>query len=84
MRVSTISANGDEDMARLNHAFTQVGVEGIVTVEPSTDGEDTLTIVDGYECEKGYISPILLKFWALKPCNGKCFSFGIKCKYPKF
>ena len=62
MWVSTISANGDEDMARLiTDAFTQVGVEGIVTVEPSTDGEDTIEIVEGYECEKGYISPIFTK-----------------------
>ena len=60
--VATISANGDEKLAELiTSAFKEVGKEGIVTVEPSTSGEDSLTIVDGYECEKGYISPIFKK-----------------------
>ena len=60
--VATISANGDEKLAELiTSAFKEVGKEGIVTVEPSTSGEDSLTIVDGYECEKGYMSPIFKK-----------------------
>lgn len=60
--VATISANGDEKLAELiTSAFKEVGKEGIITVEPSTSGEDSLTIVDGYECEKGYISPIFKK-----------------------
>jgi len=60
--VATISANGDKKLAELiTSAFKEVGKEGIVTVEPSTNGEDNLTIVDGYECEKGYISPIFKK-----------------------
>ena len=60
--VATISANSDEKLAELiTSAFKEVGKEGIVTVEPSTSGEDGLTIVDGYECEKGYMSPIFKK-----------------------
>jgi len=62
LNVATISANGDSKLGELiTQAFNEVGVEGIITIEPSVKGEDGLTIVDGYECEKGYISPLFKK-----------------------
>lgn len=62
MMVATISANGDVKLAELiTRAFNAVGEDGIITIEPSVKGEDGVTIVDGYECEKGYISPLFKK-----------------------
>jgi len=62
LMVATISANGDAKLAELiTNAFREVGKEGIITVEPSAKGEDSITIVDGYECEKGYINPVFKK-----------------------
>jgi chaperonin GroEL len=55
--VATISAN-DPDVGKLiADAMDKVGKEGIITVEESKSLETELKFVEGYQFDKGYISP---------------------------
>ncbi|MDM7324124.1 MAG: chaperonin GroEL [Thermus sp.] len=55
--VATISAN-DPDVGKLiADAMEKVGKEGIITVEESKSLETELKFVEGYQFDKGYISP---------------------------
>lgn len=58
LKIATVSANGDVETAKLiNEAITQVGKDGIVTVE-DTKGVDSFTKkVEGMRFERGYLSP---------------------------
>lgn len=60
-RVATISANGEESIARLiADAVEHVGRDGIVTVEESKSSETTLDVVNGLRLDRGYISPFFV------------------------
>ena len=62
--VAKISANNDEQMAELIHqAVEKIGYDGVISVEPSPTGEDTVSFVEGFECDKGYINPVLSKLF---------------------
>ncbi len=55
--VATISAN-DPDIGKLiADAMEKVGKEGIITVEESKSLDTELKFVEGYQFDKGYISP---------------------------
>lgn len=55
--VATISAN-DSDVGKLiADAMEKVGKEGIITVEESKSLDTELKFVEGYQFDKGYISP---------------------------
>ncbi|WP_243027891.1 chaperonin GroEL [Thermus albus] len=55
--VATISAN-DPDVGKLiADAMEKVGKEGIITVEESKSLDTELKFVEGYQFDKGYISP---------------------------
>lgn len=53
-QVATISANGDESIGNIiQEAFSKVGAEGVITVDEGHSSEVTLTVVDGYQFNKG-------------------------------
>jgi len=56
--VATISANGEEFLGEIiSEAVGKVGSHGYVTVENSKGYNTELVLVDGYQIDRGYISP---------------------------
>lgn len=61
-QVATISANGDETIgALIASAMEKVGNDGVITVQESKGIDTSLTVVEGMQFDKGYISPYFLK-----------------------
>jgi chaperonin GroEL len=58
--VATISANDPDVGKLLADAMEKVGKEGIITVEESKSLETELKFVEGYQFDKGYISPYFI------------------------
>jgi chaperonin GroEL len=58
--VATISANDPEVGKLIADAMEKVGKEGIITVEESKSLETELKFVEGYQFDKGYISPYFI------------------------
>lgn len=60
-KVATISANGETEVADLIvSAIQAAGPEGHVIVEEAKGFKSSLTIVDGYKIERGYLSPYFI------------------------
>ncbi|MAP53696.1 MAG: hypothetical protein CL605_02210 [Altibacter sp.] len=60
--VALISANNDEEMAlRISQIIRSIGMDGVITVEPSHTGKDEMEIVKGFETTSGYIHSVLEK-----------------------
>lgn len=52
--VATISANGDSQIGEIiGKAFDKVGAEGVVTVDEGHTSDVTLTVVEGYQVNRG-------------------------------
>jgi chaperonin GroEL len=52
--VATISANGDRSIGKLiRQAFESVGSEGVVVIDEGTGPNHTLTVVEGYQIQRG-------------------------------
>jgi len=60
-KVATISANNDPQVGEiLADAMDQVGREGVIEVEEGKGMENELSVVEGMQFEKGYISPYFM------------------------
>ena len=58
--VATIASNNDTYIGKLIvDAIDEVGGDGVITVEPSKSGNTELSITEGMELPRGFISPIL-------------------------
>lgn len=58
--IALISANNDEEMAqRITEIIRGIGMDGVITVEPSHTGKDETEIVKGFESSAGYIHNVL-------------------------
>ena len=60
-KVATISANNDAAVGEiLADAMDKVGKEGVIEVEEGKAMENELTVVEGMQFDKGYISPYFM------------------------
>lgn len=60
-QVGTVSANNDTSIGNLlADAMEKVGKDGVITVEEAKGIETTLTVVEGMQFDKGYLSPYFI------------------------
>ena len=56
--IATISANNDKHIGQIiAEAISKVGVDGVVTVQPSQTSQTSCTVVEGMQFSNGWLSP---------------------------
>jgi len=57
-QVGAISANGDQEIGKIiADAMAKVGKDGVITVEEAKGRDTELTVVEGMQFDRGYLSP---------------------------
>ena len=60
-QVGTISANGEKEIGgMIAEAMQKVGNEGVITVEEAKSLDSELTVVEGMQFDRGYLSPYFI------------------------
>lgn len=69
-QIATVSANNDISIGNLiAEAFSKIGDEGIIDIEPSSGIETEIKISDGFKFERGWISPLFVNNPAKESCE---------------
>jgi chaperonin GroEL len=69
-QVGTISANSDKSIGRIiADAMDQVGKEGVITVEDGAGLQNELSVVEGMQFDRGYLSPHFITDHAKQVAN---------------
>ena len=69
-QIATISSNNDTDIGNLiADAMDKVGNDGVITIEESSTAETTLSVVDGLQIDRGYLSPYFVTDTERMQCN---------------
>lgn len=59
-RVASISANNDDIGELISEAMEKVSKDGVITIEESKTSNTELTVVEGMQFDRGYVSPYMI------------------------
>ena len=70
VKVATVTSNDDPDIGRMvAEAMDKAGREGVITVEEGNTLDSELTVVEGLQFDRGYVSPHLVNDAATMTCE---------------